>query len=1047
MKRVEMSEKLLGLALVAVALVVYVVTLSSGAFPGASASLVASHVGLIPRFSPASPVWTGMVALVRAVSGEHFILVLNLISAVCAAGAVGLLYALVREGVAIFIDDLGFTENRRRVAALLAGSTAAISLAFCIPFWIVANRAHTAALDVLLLLLAARILLAYMDYGKLWIALLFSLLFGVGVVEFATFIVVAPLFGAWLLYVMWKRDVLRMPVVLALIGCAVVGLLVYLLAAWGFYNTPGYELRRYDGFFEIVWHLWREQYMLISRSLPKEGWLIIVFVTVVPWLAMLSVARRGLNDERDWGLYLLHTIMTALAVAVLLNTPIAPFPMLGMGRLLVTPYILVAMVYGYLVAYWFLLPSGWGRDPEASITRFFRNIFGWVLIAPLVGLLVWVPFRNSEQADTKQTRFVNACADEVIECLDGREWLISDGVLDNHLLLAASRKDIPLRVINVSAGNSSVYLDYLASQLEETRMQNLVKVGIPALLGEWMLSDPDVHKKIAVLAMPDLWARYGFVSVPNRMVFLASKEASTLDLDSLIDDHHAFWKRFGGILEAAAAVKGENPWYKWGKRHAGLVANNFGVLLEDSDRLEPAYAAYQAARSMDADNVSALLNMAAMVDAGRISDPDGEVKADLDALEAGMEKKYHIWSLARYYGTVRAPEAFAQLGWTWAYSGQAGMAISELEKAADMLPSDRKGDVQELMADIFLQDNRATESEAIYREILARDKDNQAALLGMMRIRLGQRKFKDAEGFLSLAADRGVSAEHVELQRAGIAFASGDLSRAKEILDELLQANRKLLRGWVLLADIAFAEQDERALDKSLRRLSEIEGDRGYFGSVIRGRRALKERDVVAGVEHFETALAQNRTNRGLVEVLLRLEMALGNREAVRGYVKTLLEQNPNHAFALYVRGSLQLAVGELELAEDSLRNSLRGARSPMALNDLAWLVQARGDFKEAEKLIDEALALDEKGHAQWDTKGVILMKTERYEEAVEAFGRSLAIFDKMPSVHLHMGEAQLALGHKDAVRKVVELVSPQKEALSTEDREILSKLQAGVTE
>jgi len=1047
METSKLFDKLVGLALVAVALVVYLTTLSSGVCPGPSASLLAGHVGLIPRFSPASPVWTGLVAVVRAVSGANFVFALNLMSAVFAASAVGLLFVLVREGVAIFVDELGGTATRRRAASLLAGSAAALSLTFCIPFWIVANRAHTAALDVFLLLMAARLLLAYMDYGKLWIALLFSFCFGVGVVEFATFIVVAPVFGAWLVYVMWKRNVLRLPAVLALVGCTVVGLLVYLLGAWGFYKTPGYELRGYAGFFDIIWHMWREQYALVSRSLPKEGWLIILFVTVVPWFAMFSVAKRGLNDERDWSLYLLHVIMTGLVVAVLLNSPIAPFAMLGMGRLLVTPYVLVAMVTGYLVAYWFLLPSGWGRDPEAALTRFYRSFFGWVLIAPLVGVLIWTPFRNATQTGTQQTHFVSAFSDEVIDSLEGREWLLSDGVLDNHLLLAAKREGVPLKVINVGAGSSSLYLDYLASQFENTRMQNLVKVGIPALMAEWMQEGSGVQDEVASLAMPDIWERYGFAAVPNKLVFLGATDKSALDADEMVTKHREFWSRFGPVLEEGESVVGENPWHAWGRRHAGLVANNLGVLLEDLGRPEDAYAVYESARGIDPDNVSALLNMSTMVEAGRASNPSGSVKADMDALKANMEQKYDIWSLARYYGYVRAPDAFAQLGWTWAYSGQAGMAVSELGKAADMLPNDKKGAVQELMADIFLRENQPTESEAIYREILARDKGNQAALMGLVHIRLGQKKFKDAEGFLSLAADSGVPSEQIELQRAGIAFAAGEQERAKEILDELLQSNRKLLRGWVLLADIAFAEQNDRTLDKCLRRLGELEGDRGYFGSVIRGRRALLEKDIASGADAFETALSQNPTNVELVEVLLRLELMLGRQEKLRSRVKSLLQQNPKHGMALYVRGSLQIADGELALAEDSLRGSLRASRSPMTLNDLAWVVQARGGYEEAEKLIDEALGLAEKQHALWDTKGTILLRMERYEEAVEAFGRSLAIFDKIPSVHLHMGEAQLALGRKEAVRQVVELLEPNKDALSTEDRELLGKLSAALNE
>jgi len=1000
----------------------------------------------MPRFSPASPVWTGLVMVVRALSGRHFVSALNLISAVFGAAAVGLLYGLVREGVTIFIDDLGYTESRRRVAASLGGAGAALTLAFCIPFWIVSNRAHTAAFDVFLLLLTARLLLAYMDYGKLWVALLFSFLFGVGVVEFATFIVLAPLFGAWLLYVMYKRNVLRSTVVLALIGSAVLGLLVYLLAAWGFYKTPGYELRSYTGFFEIVWHMWRAQYLLISRSLPRDGWLVILFVTVVPWLAMLSVARRGLNDERDWGLYLLHTIMTGLVVAVVLNTPIAPFSILGMRRLLVTPYVLVSMVFGYLVAYWFLLPSGRGKDPEAASTRFLRNVLGWILIAPLAGTLVWSSVRNLEYAGTRPARFVNAFADEVIECLKGREWLLTDGVLDSHLLLAANRKDVPLRLMNVTAGGS-VYLDYLASQLEGTRMRNLVKVGIPALLSEWMETDSRVQDKVATLAMPDLWTRYGFVAVPNRLVFLGSKDAASLDAAALMSDHQTFWKRFSDVLADGASARDDNPWYSLGKRHAGLVANNLGVLLEDLEQSDEAYEAYQMARNMDADNVSALLNMSAMVSSGRAADPGGAVKAAVSALEKNLDRKRHIWSLSRHYGYVRAPQAFAQLGWSWAFSGQAGMAISELEKAADMLPDDQKGGIQELMAGIFLRDNRAAEGEEIYRDILARDKRNQAALLGMVRIRLGQRKFKQAEGFLSLAANSGVPAERIELQRAGIAFASGDLTRAKEILDELLQTNRKLLRGWVLLADIAFAEENERELDKCLRRLEQLEGDRGYFGSMIQGRRALRNRDVTAAVEYFQAALNRNRTNRQLVEMLLRLELALGRRESVEGRVKTLLQENPNHAMALYARGSMQIADGELELAEDSLRGSLRAVRAPMTLNDLAWLLHLKGEHEEAKTLIDEAIEKANKEYSFWDTKGVILLEMKQYEEAAEAFGRALSIFDGAPVVHLHMGQAQLALGRKEQVRQIVKLFEGKKDLMPPADRELLAELEAGVGE
>jgi tetratricopeptide (TPR) repeat protein len=142
------------------------------------------------------------------------------------------------------------------------------------------------------------------------------------------------------------------------------------------------------------------------------------------------------------------------------------------------------------------------------------------------------------------------------------------------------------------------------------------------------------------------------------------------------------------------------------------------------------------------------------------------------------------------------------------------------------------------------------------------------------------------------------------------------------------------------------------------------------------------------------------------------------------------------------MRGSMQITNGDLELAEDSLRHSLRSARTPMTLNDLAWLVQKKGEYEDAEKFINEALAANSRHPSLWDTKGEIMLKMKKYDEAVESFGRSLLIFDKNPSVHLHMAEAQLALGHMDRAREITARINRIKEALPPDDREILGRLQ-----
>ncbi len=1043
-------DRIIGPVVALVAFGVYWATLSEGAFPGVSATLVVSHLGLYPQLSPASPLWSLVARGLAGVSGDQAVQVLNLLSAVSAAGAVWLLYSLMRRGIVFFMDEYQVTAGRRRAASLVAGIASALFLAFCMPFWSVATRAHTAAFDVLLVLLLARLFVAYAQTGRVAAAVVLAVLYGLCLAEFATLLVLGPVFGFAMLYVMWKREDLRgwLPAVLV-VGFVAAMLATYLVAAWMFHGTPGYAIRGYKSFWQILHYMWRDQFFLITRSLPRDGWLVILFVTVVPWAAMFAVARRALNDERDWGLYILHAIMTALAIGLAMNMSLSPWAMQGWHRLLVTPYVLAAMVYGYLAAFWLLMP-GTRRDSESVPARgLVRLVVGIAVLAGMLGVVLWRPWPNAKVVDTGPARMINTVADQVVESLEGRTWLVTDGRLDNHLLLAARRRQIPLRVLNLQAGGT-LYQDYVASLFDDVRLKNLAKLSLTALLREWLAPGSEAAAQVAVLNDPDLWVRHGFHAVPNRLVFFGVQDMATLDAAALMNRNESFWPELEAWLasEAAAtpaAAGDEQQRVPWPAAHAAMAANNLGVLMEDLARSEDAVRAYRAARRLDPENVSALLNLWAMVQAGRAQDPDGELAAALEVLEQNLEQKYHIWALSRHYGTVRAPEAFAQLGWTWAYSGRPEMAIAQMERASALLPDAQRENMQGVMADLYLMDNRPLESEAIYKAMLLRDPTSLPALQGLMRIALMQRDYQKADAYRLQALANGLDPVQAVLQQALIEIGSGAHEAARERLETLLMDQRQLVRGWVLLAEVGFASGNERLVDTALRRLESIEGRGGLHGAIIAGRKAFEKQDLPAAAEHFEAALVRQPGNRRLIETLLRLDLALGRAETIRRHVKVLLQEDPGHALALYVRGSLQIADGDLVLAEDSLRQSLRRARLPMALNDLAWLLAERGAFDEAESLINEALAANEKQPAAWDTKGAILMRTGRTAEAEEAFGRSIALFGNNPTVHLHMGEAQLALGKQEPVRRMLEMLEPYREQLPAADRERFNRLREAV--
>ena len=86
--------------------------------------------------------------------------------------------------------------------------------------------------------------------------------------------------------------------------------------------------------------------------------------------------------------------------------------------------------------------------------------------------------------------------------------------------------------------------------------------------------------------------------------------------------------------------------------------------MQDLAAPDQAFASYTAARRIDQSNVSALLNQSAMVSGGYESDMAADVRDAVRELVDGMEQKYRVWSLSRYYGYIHAPEMFSHWGWS-----------------------------------------------------------------------------------------------------------------------------------------------------------------------------------------------------------------------------------------------------------------------------------------------------------------------------------------------------------------------------------------------
>ena len=382
--------------------------------------------------------WYQLVRFVNLFAGSALVFILNWLSALFGAAAIWLIYEVASR----IPHDRTSEEVEARVptgpAKTLTGIVAALFLMTCAPFWFVSTRAHTASFDVFLVLLAIYLLILLYETRRAGFAYGFAFVLGVGITEFSTLIVLAPVFGVALVYCLFRANLLKFKPLLILGLSLAAGLSLYFIYTWEYTRSPAYTWRKFTSYFLVLFYLWRDQYRAIRFGLPQVGWLLVFLVTVLPWLIVMF-PKRSLTRSAVKGSMFLHALLTLLTVLVMFNVPIAPWPLLKLHPLLVTPYVILATCIGYLVGYWYMIILQHSRF-ESRASSAVKSAVPGVYFSVLAILFLVVGALNFRFVDRRVTSVVDRFVDEVVECVGDRSWLISNGYFDDLIQLRSLQK-------------------------------------------------------------------------------------------------------------------------------------------------------------------------------------------------------------------------------------------------------------------------------------------------------------------------------------------------------------------------------------------------------------------------------------------------------------------------------------------------------------------------------------------------------------------------------------------------------------------------------
>lgn len=836
----------------ALAALLLLATAAPDILPGDAATLVAQHAG-IDVFAPLSHhVWGWLGAIVDTLPLGTLGFRWNLLSALCGAACCGLL-VLLGARLPALNPRWSLMVGSPRAMANLAGLAAGLLLLGSLPFRIASAIALPATLELLALLTATWLLVRYAESRRFPLATASCALFSLTATQSPSALIAAPVFLLALILAVWRAQHIR-PAQLAALAASLTapGLLLLGAATAWFGAQPGAAWIGLDTTGSVFYQLILEVYIELRYGTPGLALVLVSIYSLIPFLMCLF-----LTSGRGEGKALLMPLVLALGALLFLNFRFSLFPLFGLRPLLVTPYALAALWFGYLAAYLI------GATHAASQVNFrlrrnpqLGRAIATTGLAALALFILVAGGLSHHRLQLREALAITRHADQLARDLPDDAWIVLHGDLDPLIRIKAhEHRHTPL-FISAHRLSHQPYQRALADALASPRLASLIDAGLVPLLRERWHPDQAPAPTLAVLGDPGLLRFVVNTAWPDR-VFYASAEPPDLTPDAYAARQRAWWQGFGPIAD--------HPYADLERRlhtMSARVANDAGVWLQDRGADDLAREAYREAFRIDPDNLSARLNLRALTADDAPDAPT--LDAEIETLSARLRGRATLTRIMDLHGTIRHEAASVAAAQRW--------------NRAD--PADT---LDPRLANLFAQpDDPAALAKA--REIAAND---PAALLNLARLANGRQRPNLARLILNTLPDAGPFALPLRIERAQTALLLGEPDTAYQLLATLPENDLNDPRALILLA-LLTVETKPADCDRYLQQL-EAFPDRLPDLSLPIARIYETRGNRPAAIHHLTHLTSIQPLNTEAHRTLIRLHLEQDDRPAAYAAARPLL--------------------------------------------------------------------------------------------------------------------------------------------------------------
>jgi tetratricopeptide (TPR) repeat protein len=369
---------------------------------------------------------------------------------------------------------------------------------------------------------------------------------------------------------------------------------------------------------------------------------------------------------------------------------------------------------------------------------------------------------------------------------------------------------------------------------------------------------------------------------------------------------------------------------------------------------------------------------------------------------------------------------------------------------AQLAPVDRVGHppAQLALAKLMLQGDQKPElippiERHLERALEAPETADEARIL-LARIYAATGRAKRAEPYLRTSANRHpellLALARMERERGDRAAAEADLDTAIRVFRSKAEAEVDNVEARLMWARAVSARSEFPAAISILEAGLARSNDQRYrsalaqtYGAWVRGKPVGDAATAAARLTLVERGLRYDPNNSVLLDELARvIQGGAADLGQIREIMSKQIVDGKSTPATHFVLGLDAFSRGKVDEARLHWEQAFRlDPSAALVANNLAWLLANAKDpdLKRALELADRAVERRPKQPRFRGTRGLVLMKLQRWSEALTDFEASLAGNPDSPQTHSSLAEVYEKLGSKDLAARHRERVKELEKA------------------